>query len=98
MKIVWLVSDDKLSEVRDKLFKEDLVARQSITIRGARSLDFNKDGTYIYINGSGNAIKKAKELVKGLVKDLDEDEENEVISRMESAEEDVATGFGGIFG
>jgi len=62
MKIVWLVSDDKLNEVKDRLFKDELVNRQSITIRSARSLDFNKDGNYIYINGSGESIEKAKEL------------------------------------
>ncbi len=98
MKKVWLVSDDKLSEVKDKLFADDLVARQSLTIRQARSLDFNKDGTYIFMNGSENSIKKAQDLGGPALAEVEDDEETEVISRIEASEEDVATGFGGIFG
>jgi len=98
MKTVWLVADDKLEEVKNKLFADDLIARQSIIIRSARSLDFNKDGSYVFMNASGDALKKAKELVGPNVEKVEEDEENEVISRIETSDEDVAVGFGGIFG
>jgi hypothetical protein len=98
MRIVWLVSDDKLDQVKDKLLKDDLIARQSVTIRSARSLDFNNDGSYIYISGSGEAIERAKELVKESVENLEENEVNEVISRIEASEDEVASGLGNIFG
>ena len=98
MKIVWLVSDDKLNEVRDKLLKDELVNRQSITIRSARILDFNKDGNYIYITGSEESIEKAKEIVGESVQEVEDDEATEVISRIEESEDSVAAGLGGIFG
>lgn len=98
MKIVWLVPDDKLEEVKNKLFSDDITARQSITIRAARSLDFNKDGSYVFLNASEDAIKKAKELVGSSGTVLEDDDQDEVINRIETADEDVAVGFGGIFG
>jgi uncharacterized protein YaaQ len=98
MKIVWLVSDDKLNEVRSKLMADEVVNRHSITIRSARSLDFNKDGNYLFLNGSEDAVERAKELVAESVQTIEEDEVNEVISRIEEAEDSVAAGLGGIFG
>lgn len=98
MKIVWLVSDDKINEVKNKLLKDDLVARQSVTIRSARSLDFNKDGNYVCITGSQEAIDKAKELVGESLQDLEDNEVTEVINRIDESENSVAAGLGGIFG
>ena len=98
MKIVWLVSDDKLNEIKNKLLGDETVNRHSITIRSARSLNFNKDGSYIFLNANEEAIHRAKELVAESVEDVEENEANEVINRIEESEDNVAAGLGGIFG
>ena len=95
---VWFVSDDKISEVKDKVFKDETINRASITIRSAKSLDFNKEGNFLIINGAEEIINHAKEILNPLSEEAEEDEAMEVVTRLKDSEDNVAAGLSGIFG
>ena len=50
------------------------------------------------IDGEDEAIKKAKELLKGLAKELSGKEAEDVIAAIDEQESSAAEGFGAIFG
>ncbi len=78
----------------------DFAAKESITVRDARSLDFEKDGSFFLISGTDKGVERCKELIKELVEDTDEEELNKAKEKIkeEEEEEKAAEGFGGIFG
>ncbi len=49
----------------DEILKDDIVSRQSITIRDASALGIDSENRYILIEGNKDAIKRAEELFKG---------------------------------
>lgn len=80
--------------------KDDLsiASRQSITIKDAKSLDIEKDGSFFLISGSEEGIKNAKELMKDYSEDAKEDELNKAKEKIKEEEDKATEGFGGIFG
>ena len=80
------------------MIKDDLVSRQSITTRDASSLDMKGEATYLKIEGSNSALKKAEELAKELgLKKLDEKQAKEVSKKIEAQDDSAASGMGMIF-
>jgi len=54
----------------DNVVRDDMISRQSITTRDAKSLGLKGNHFYVKIEGASEAIKKAEALVFRLVKDL----------------------------
>jgi hypothetical protein len=50
----------------DQLLKDDLVSRQSITVRDAAALSMEGKETFVLIEGSEEALEKADELFRGV--------------------------------
>lgn len=98
MRKVWFVDNENLEKARSKLMEDELVIRQTLTIRDAKTLDFPKEGSFIYLEGNKDAIHRAETILQGIVKPLEEDETDEVISRIQTEEDNAAIGLGGIFG
>ena len=82
----------------NNVIKDDIVSRQSIVTRDASSLEMEGEFTYLKIEGSEDALKKAEELSKeqGFTK-LDEKKAKEINEKIESQEDSAATGMGMIF-
>ena len=97
MEVVLLIENKNLEKVKEVLLKDDEVSRASITFKDARVL-MNKEGYYCYISGTDSQCKKAIELVKGLSKKIENEEEREVIKRIKEEENRANLGFGSIFG
>jgi len=74
----------------------DLAAKQSITIKDAKTLGFKEEGSYFYIKGSDEGVNKCKELIKDFAQDTKEAEN--VKRKIQEEEESAAAGMGGIFG
>ncbi|MBU5557510.1 MAG: hypothetical protein QW751_00300 [Candidatus Aenigmatarchaeota archaeon] len=78
----------------------DVAAKQSITVRDASALGIKEagDGSFFYITGSDEGVKKCQELIKDFVvateKQLLDKAKTKIIEEQEAA----AAGFGGIFG
>ena len=80
------------------MLKDDLVSRQSITTRDASSLDIKGDVTFLKIEGSDSAIKKAVEMAKEMsFKKLDKKKAKVINEKIESQDDSAASGMGMIF-
>lgn len=96
MKEVFLVSAENKSKAEDALKKDDVISRGSIVIREAGSLGIKKDGYFIILDVSEEAMKKAEELLKELAEKYDK--KDEVLSKIQEQEDSAIQGFGNILG
>lgn len=79
----------------DELYKDDLISRQSLIKRDARSLGMKGDEIYILIEGSEEGIEKARKIAgENEMKDGCE----EIYRKIKKAEEEASLGMGAIFG
>lgn len=81
----------------DVLMKDDLVSRQSITVRDARSLGVEPEGTLVLVEGSEAAVARATVLLEGVGTQLQGAEAQAAYRRFRSQDEDAAMGMGTLF-
>ena len=96
MEEVFITTTENKNKAEDLLRKDDLVGRQSITIRLASALGFKEDGHFIIINGSEESIKKSHELLKNIAKKYEK--KGDVIKKLEEEEGSAMEGLGNILG
>lgn len=94
---IFSVDKSQASKI-NKILKDDLVSRQSISVRDASALNIDKDVRYVLIEGTDEAIKKAEELFKDTGTKEREEEAKNIYNKIKSEESDVAQGVGLIFG
>lgn len=82
----------------DLLLKDDLVSRQSVIARDAKSLGFAGEDRYVLIEGTDAALARAVDLLKDAGKPLAGPEAEDVHRRVRAQEDDAASGMGLIFG
>lgn len=82
----------------DRVLKDDLVSRQSITVRDASVLGINKDARFVLVEGTEEALKKADELFKPIGTREPEDEAKVVYAKFKEEDSNVASGMGLVFG
>ncbi len=98
MKAVFFIEKDKYGGAKNKLYADDVVSKQSITVRDNTAVGKDKDGYYVLIDGDDEAVKKAEEILKDVSKKLSDKEAGEIEKAIESQESSAADGFGAIFG
>lgn len=82
----------------NKMLKDNVVSRQSITTRDASSLDIKGEATYLKIEGSDEGLKKAEELAEELgFKKLGEKPARDISNKIETQDNSAASGMGMIF-
>lgn len=82
----------------DQVIRDDIISRQSITVRDASSLDIKKDITFVKIEGSNEAIKRAETLFKEIgVKKIGKKDADLVNEKIASQDDSAAKGMGMIF-
>lgn len=82
----------------DLLLQDDLVSRQSVTVRDGKSLGLEGDDRYLVVEGSDAAVARAAELLKDAARPLAGTEAERVYRRFRAQDEDAASGMGLIFG
>jgi hypothetical protein len=82
----------------DILWKDDLVSRQSVTARDAKSLGLPGQDRYVVVEGTDLALVRATELLKEVTRPLDGSEAERVFRRFRAQDEEAASGMGLIFG
>lgn len=80
----------------DTVLHDDLVSRQSVVVRDARSLGVDGEGTIVLVEGSGEALARADVLLEGARMPAAEAEA--AYKKFRSQDEDAASGMGLIFG
>ncbi len=98
MKAVFFIGMENYSKAKSIVFADDMLTRQSVNFREARALGLNKDGYYLEIDGSNEAIHRAKELLKDIAKEVEHKEKDDVLRRIKEEEDKAAEGFGSLFG
>ena len=96
MKAVFIVSGENKNKAETALKKDDEISRGSITMRDAKSLDFEEEGIFFILDASEEAIKKAEELLSELGKKYEK--AGEVLKKVEEQENTATEGFGNILG
>ncbi len=94
--VFYLGKDGKKAE--EVLRKDDICSRHSIALREAKTLGIDREGYFLFFNGSEEACERAKDLLKNLVKDADEEVLEKAKKSYEEESEKALQGFGGIFG
>jgi hypothetical protein len=83
----------------DEVLSDDLVSRQSIAVRDARSLGMtSQSGILILIEGEEGAVRRAEELLQGVAEKLPEGEAAKAYEQFRKDSEDMASGIGLVFG
>jgi hypothetical protein len=98
MKVVFFIEAGYYADVKNIVYADDLVSRQSINFREAKSLGFDKNGYYLEIDGSEEAIRKAKEIIGEKGKEITGEEKKKVLAKIKEQEESADAGFGALFG
>jgi hypothetical protein len=92
----------RLDETKEMalLVQDELISRQSITIRDSKSLGVKGDHTYMKLEGNNDAITKAEEIIKEnkMGKKLPVREAATINNKLEKEDEDAHQGMGLIFG
>ncbi len=98
MKAVFFIEKEKFGGAKNKLYADELVSKQSITVRDNAAIGKSDEGYYVQIDGNEEAIRKARELLKDAGKELKGKDAEEVFGAIEGQESTAAEGFGAIFG
>ncbi len=94
--IFEIKKDDE--KIIDEIKKDDLVSRQSIWTRDAKSLGIEGEAIFLKIEGDEEAIEKAKEIIKDKGKILEGEEKEKINEKFVADEEKASEGMGFIFG
>ncbi|MFQ5909372.1 MAG: hypothetical protein ACE5IJ_01465 [Thermoplasmata archaeon] len=97
MYIVFNINKEKTGKMNEAL-KDDLVSRQSISIREAKVLGEDMEGTLLLVEGTEDAIERAKEIFQDVGEILMEDKAKPIYDKFKAEEDTVADGVGFLFG
>ena len=95
MELILYVEKGSADKLREILLKDDVVSRANVLFRDAKSL--GKDGYYVRVLGSEEQCKKALELAKDLAEEVSGEEREKVLKMLESEDEEMLSGFSGVF-
>lgn len=96
--LIFEVKKEDSSKI-DQVIKDDVVSRQSITIRDSKSLGVEDvDATYVKIEGSKEGLKRAEKLFKEVgIKKLSDKKASEINEKIENQDNSAISGMGAIF-
>ena len=86
------------AEKTSVLLQDDIVSRQSVTARDAKSLGLPGNDRYVLVEGSDAAVTRAVELTKGIAGALPGADAERIYRRFQSQDDEAASGMGLIFG
>lgn len=81
----------------DGVLKDDVISRQSQTVRDARPLGGPSDATYVLIEGSADAVRRAEELLAPLGSRLPVADGEAIYRKVKEEEESASAGMGLFF-
>ncbi|MGC8580792.1 MAG: hypothetical protein ACP5RS_04945 [Thermoplasmata archaeon] len=96
MYVIFSVTKDKLEKAK-KILTDDLVSRQSITIRDGTTLKNKKDNYIILIEGTEEGIKKAESMLSTDAIRMDAKESEPIYNELKEESQNIADGLGAIF-
>lgn len=102
MRAVFAFAAEKKKDLAPLLeadpYAQDSFARAGYKLREGASLGEKADTVYLYISAEEGFIKKAREKLKPLMREMEKGEEERVLGKIMEEEEAAEGGFGAIFG
>jgi hypothetical protein len=93
---LFSVPSSKRAEL-DAALKDDIVSRQSHTVRDAKAVGGPSDTTYVLIEGSADAVQRADGLLAPVGTKLPAPEAQALYQRFKEEEESASAGMGLFF-
>ncbi|MFQ5907333.1 MAG: hypothetical protein ACE5JE_00675 [Thermoplasmata archaeon] len=97
MDAVFLFPKEATGRSRE-ILEDDLISRQSVTLRDARSLGLRQDGTLVFLQGAARAVERFETLAGDAAERVAEEEASSLRAILQKEEEDAAEGVGLLFG
>lgn len=97
MYVIFSIDKEKTGKMNEAL-KDDLVSRQSIVIREAKVLGEDMEGTLLLVEGTEEAVERAKEIFKEIGEPLPDEKSKSAYDKFKAEEDTVANGVGFLFG
>ena len=94
---IFKIEKEKEGEIEGAM-KDDLVSRQSITVKDSRSLDMDTNCIYVKIEGSEEGIERATKIFEEFGEKLSDKKAREIDDKIREVEESASEGMGAIFG
>jgi len=88
----------KTQKDEDIFTKDDLVSRQTIRTYDYASLGLDGEGFIILVEGSDEAVNRAKEIAKDKLELIEGEDAHKIYEKIKELEESVSMGVGAIFG
>jgi len=106
MEMVLQIKSENLNKARDRLLKDEIVNRASLTFKEASG--FGVDGYACYISGTDEQLNRALEVIKvkddkenvtgTLAEKLEDNKAREIIRKIKEEEDKASEGFGSFLG
>ena len=96
----WMtfVKRENVRKAEEKLRADfSLASKQAISVRDAKSLEIDKDGSFFLITGTEEGIARCKELIKDFTENLDQKYFDIAKKKLQEEADKAAEGFGGLF-
>ena len=94
---VYAVKREHIGKI-DEVLKDDLVSRQSISVRDSDVFKLKDHGVFVLVEGSEAAMKRAVEIFSPIGARLEGEKKSMVYDRFKEEEGNVLGGMGLIFG
>jgi len=99
MEWICFIKKEKVKKAEELLKKDfDVAAKESITVRDAKTLGIKKEGSFFLIRGTDHGVKYIENMLKDFVDEVDEKDLKKAREEIKKEEDAAAEGFGGIFG
>jgi hypothetical protein len=95
--VIFSIPGENKNKAKEVL-KDDIISRQSITIREASALKIEKDVQFILIEGESTALDRAKDMFKDLGSVEEGSAAEHIYAKFKEDEAGAAEGVGFIFG
>ena len=95
--IIFSIPTENKNKAKEVL-KDDIISRQSITIRDASALKIEKDVQFILIEGTDVALARAKEMFKDISSIEEGQAAEDIYAKFKEDEAGAAESVGFIFG
>ncbi|RLG61774.1 hypothetical protein DRO02_08700 [archaeon] len=95
MEVILFVERASADKLKEILLKDDLVSRANVLFKDAKPLE--KEGYYVRILGSEEQCRKALELARDLAEEVSGEERERVLKLLRSEDEEMLSGFSGVF-
>ena len=98
MEWIGFVKRENVQKAEQTLKSDTYVAaKESITVKDARALEMEDEGSFFLISGTDEGVEKAKEMIKEYVEEIEGEKLEKAKRKIKEEGDKAAEAMGGIF-